>query len=135
MTSTAHPISDPSVQAAFDAFPTSERAGLLHLRDLIVQTAATTDRVGPLLETLKWGQPSYLTSQTKSGTTLRLGLPKTGGFAIYVHCQTTLISEFQSQFPDDFRYEGNRAVHFATKADVHDDKIRLLITHALTYHI
>jgi hypothetical protein len=41
-----------------------------------------TPGVGALHETLKWGQPAYLTPETRSGTTLRLGVPKSGGYAI-----------------------------------------------------
>ena len=84
---------------------------------------------------MKWGQPSYLTTKTKAGSTVRLGLPKTGGFAIYTHCQTSLMSDFQTLFPDDFVYEGNRAIHFQSEEDLQADKLRLLIKAALTYHL
>lgn len=79
------------------------------------------------------GQPAYLT-QTKSGSTIRLGLPKTGGFAIYTHCQTSIIPEFRSLFPDDYAYEGTRAVHFGSASELDPDQLSLLIRSALTYH-
>jgi len=126
---------DGSVKAAFEAFPPEYRAGLLQLRALILETAATTDGVGRLEETLKWGQPAYLTPETKSGSTLRLGLPKTGGFAIYTHCQTTILSDFQSIFPTEFAYEGNRAIHFDPATPLDHDALRLLIASALTYKL
>lgn len=125
---------DPDVERAFAAFPAAERQGLLALRRLIFEVAASTAGVGPLQEALKWGQPAYLTPKTKSGSTIRLGLPKSGGFALYTHCQTSLISDFQAIFPDDFAYEGNRAVHFRDSAGLETDKIALLIRNALTYH-
>lgn len=128
------PFQDPAVEAAFAAFPGSERAALLQLRHLIFEVAAATPGVGPLTETLKWGQPAYLTAESKSGTTIRLGLPKSGGFALYTHCQARVISDFQSLFPDAFAYEGNRAVHFDGAADLASDKTALLIRNALTYH-
>jgi hypothetical protein len=84
---------DPRVEAAFAAFPDSTRDALLGMRALIFQTAAETAGVGPVEETLKWGQPAYLTRETGAGTTIRLGVPKAGGAAIYVHCQTTIIGE------------------------------------------
>ncbi len=68
--------------------------------------------MGNIDETLKWGQPAYLTHQSKSGTTLRLGVPAPKKIALFVHCQTTLISEFQALFPDEFTYDGNRAIIF-----------------------
>ena len=130
-----HQFKDPAVKAAFDAFPEGQRQDLLKLRDLIFHTHAETPEAGDLIETLKWGQPSYLTEKPKSGSTIRLGLPKTGGFAIYTHCQTTLISDFRVLFPDDFTYEGNRAVHFADGEAPDADKLVFLIRNALTYHL
>lgn len=129
------PFKDSSVEAMFNAFPQPARTGLLALRSLIFETAAVTPDVGALQETLKWGQPAYLTPQTKSGSTIRLGLPKIGGFAIYTHCQTTILSDFQIMFPDDFVYEGNRAIQFKDSDALALDKLRMLIRSALTYHL
>lgn len=128
------PFASPQVRAAFDAFPAASRDGLLALRRLIFRTAAETPAVGPLTETLKWGQPAYLTAETKSGSTLRLGVPKSGGIAIFAHCQTTIIPDFRAVFEDAFRYDGNRAVLMESAAPVPEDKLRLLILRALTYH-
>ncbi len=129
------PIENPDVRARFDAFPEPAREGLLTLRRLIFDVAGTLPEVGRLEETLKWGQPAYLTPETGLGSTIRLGVPKGGGFAIYAHCQTTLISEFREVFPDDFEYEGTRAVRFRNTAEITADKLRLLISRALTYHL
>lgn len=129
------PIKDRNVAAVFASFPEPARAGLLALRRLIYETAASKPEVGELEEALKWGQPAYLTPDTKSGSTIRLGVPKGGGFAIYTNCQTTILSDFRERFPDGFRYEGNRAVHFEGAAEVDPDKLSFLIGHALTYHL
>ncbi len=85
-------------------------------------------------EALRWGQPAYLTPDTKSGSTIRLGAPKAGGFALYVHCQTTLIAEFCELAGDAFRYEGNRGVLFRDAADIRPDLLSALIRKALSYH-
>lgn len=134
MTQAHPPFDDATVEAAFAAFPEAERAGLLALRGLIFETAASLPEVGAVEETLKWGQPAYLTPDTKSGSTIRLGLPKGGGFALYTHCKTTLLSDFRSVFPDDFAYEGNRAIHFDDPDALPLDQLRLLVSSALTYH-
>lgn len=126
---------NPAVAAAYEFFPAPQREGLLKLRTLIFETAAETPGVGTLEETLKWGQPAYLTPKTRSGSTIRLGLPKQGGFALYAHCQTTLIPDFRSLFPDEFDYEGNRAVHFKEGAALPLEPLRLLVRSALTYHL
>jgi hypothetical protein len=130
-----YPFEEPNVEAAFAAFPANERSGLMVLRKLIFDTAQKTEGVGKLLETLKWGQPAYLTPETKSGSTIRLGLPKQGGFAVYAHCQTTILSDFQFIFPEEFAYEGNRAIHFQVGAQLPLDKLEMLVRDALTYHL
>ena len=130
-----HPFEDPAVKAVFAGYPEPERNQLLAIRDRIFETAEQTAGVGPLFETLKWGQPAYLTPQTRSGSTIRLGLPKSGGYAIYVHCQTTILSDFQQVFPDAFSYEGNRAIQFDAEDPLQLSKLDLLISRALTYHL
>ena len=122
------PITDAKVQAVFEGFPAVERQGLLKLRQMILDSPTQA----PITEALRWGQPAYL---CKTGSTLRLGLPKTGGFALYAHCQTTLIRDFVDMFPDDFTIEGNRAVHFHTLSDVQPEKLDFLISSALSYKL
>lgn len=130
----APPFQSDAVAAAFAEFPEPVRPGLLALRGLIFRVAQDLPEVGRLEETLKWGQPAYLTPETRTGTTLRLGVPKAGGFAIYAHCQTTVIADFRALFPEDFTYEGNRAVLFRESGEVKEAPLRLLIRAALTYH-
>jgi len=60
------------VQAVFKGYPPAVRAKLMALRELVFDTADRTAGVGPLSETLKWGQPSYLTEETGSGSTVRV---------------------------------------------------------------
>lgn len=129
------PFDDPKVEAVFNGYPKAERDGLLKLRTLIFEIAKQTEGVGQITEALRWGQPAYLTPETKSGSTIRLGMPKTGGIAIYTNCQTTILSEFQHMFPEGFYFEGNRAIHFAPTNTIPLDKLELLIRRALTYHL
>src|SRR5258708_4740402 len=88
--------SDPAVDAVFDAYPKPLKAKLLALRRLILNTAAVTKGVGELQETLKWGQPSYLTATTKGGSTIRIDRVKASAhqYALYFHCQTDLAATF-----------------------------------------
>jgi hypothetical protein len=81
--------SDPAVDAVFGAYPKPLKARLLALRRLILDTAAATKGVGELQETLKWGQPSYLTAATKSGSTIRIDRLKASAnqYALYFHCR------------------------------------------------
>ena len=130
-------FASPSVAGAFANYPTDVHRKLSALRDLIFATAQRTPGVGALEETLKWGQPSYLTTETKSGSTIRLdaipGVP--GCYAIYFHCQTTLVETFKEKFGPKFRYEGNRALIFAAKNKVPEAELSECIALALTYHL
>ncbi len=128
-------IVNPEIAAFFADCPREARLGLMQLRALIFEVAGGLPAVGPLHEALRWGQPAYLTAATGAGTTLRLGVPKAGGFALYAHCRTTVIATFADRFADDFSYEGNRAVLFQASAEIQPEKLSLLIVHALTYHL
>lgn len=134
MTKVIPPFASAAVEAAFAAFPKRQRSALLRLRREIFACADATDGVGPIEETLKWGQPAYVPLQSRSGTTLRLGVPRTGGIALWVPCQTTVISDARAVFPTEFDYEGNRGVHFPETGPEHMGPVRALIAAALTYH-
>lgn len=136
MTNDVHQtFADVAVESAFAAFPADAQKTAFALRDLIFEVAAQTPQAGPIEETLRWGQPAYLTSKTKAGSTLRIGLMKTGEVAIFAHCATTIISTYAATFPEMDRIEGNRAVVFANVDDIVPERLRLLIRHGLTYHL
>ncbi|MBQ4825578.1 DUF1801 domain-containing protein [Leisingera sp. HS039] len=129
------PFASPGIEAAFDVLDPQARAGLLALRGLIFDTAAQSPEAGRIEEALRWGQPSYLTPERKTGTTLRLGVPKGARFALFVHCQSRLIPEFAAAFPAWDRFEGTRAVLFNDPAEVEPIRHGWLIKRALTYRI
>ncbi|CAB1084335.1 hypothetical protein D1AOALGA4SA_11860 [Olavius algarvensis Delta 1 endosymbiont] len=133
----AKDFDDPKVEAAFNVFSPAVKKKLMRLRKLIFEVAEKTEGVGELEETLKWGQPSYLTPQSKSGSTIRLGREKKtqGDYAIYFKCQTTLVPTFREQFQDKFRYEGNRAILFRIDDKVPVRELKRCIAMALTYHL
>ena len=122
-----------AVAAVFEGYPAAGRERLLRLREMIIETAATTPGVGPLEETLKWGQVSYLTPESGSGTTVRIDLDAASGWpAIYVNCQTNLVEGYRQAYPEAFDYQGTRAVVIGEEAD--EAALRHVIAQALTYH-
>ena len=127
---------DARVAAVFKAYPPGLRARLMALRELVFDTAARTAGVGPLSETLKWGQPSYLTTESGSGTTVRIDRLKSrdGGYAIYFHCQSGLIETFRTIYPDTFAYEGKRAIVLKAKDRLPIRALGHCIGLALTHH-
>lgn len=130
------PFRSAAVAQAFEAFPPGVRKKLLRLRELIFKVAAATPGVGELEETLKWGEPAYLTSQSQSGSTVRVGWKKSkpSQYAMYFTCQTTLVDSFRTMFPRDFAFEGNRAIVFDVADAVPADALAHCIAAALTYH-
>jgi hypothetical protein len=106
------------------------------LRELVFDTAADIDGVGEIDETLKWGEPAYLTARSKSGSTIRIDWKKSTPqqYAMYFNCRTTLVQTFRTMFPHDFRFEGNRAIVFGERDVVPLDALSLCIAAALTYH-
>jgi Domain of unknown function (DU1801) len=124
------------VAAAFAAFPAGVRARLLEVRNLIFETGAAIDGVGPLTETLKWGEPAYLTEATGSGTTVRLGRSRSPEreCAVLFNCRTTLVDDFRSQFPDVFAYEKNRAILLDDREPLPKAPLSTCLGMALTYH-
>ena len=118
----------------FRDWPAPVQKKLREVRELIFETAEKTN-TGPLTETLKWGQPAYLTEATKSGTTIRLGWQeKSAQFAVFVSCQTTLVETFRQQFSETLRFEGNRAIVFDIKASIPKRALRSCLGLALCYH-
>jgi hypothetical protein len=129
--------SDRAVDEVFRAYPKPLKARLLALRRLIFDTAKTTTGVGALRETLKWGQPSYLTTETKSGSTIRIDRVKSAAneYAVYFHCQTDLVATFRELYPTQFRYNGNRSIVLNASNDIPEAELRHCVALALTYHL
>ncbi len=130
----AQTFNDPAVKDVFEAYPETVRKRLLALRSLIFDVAASTDGVGPLTETLKWGQPAYLTEKSKSGSTVRLGTTKKPDeAAVYFICHTGLVSRFKEVIPDALPYEGTRAIVFGADDAVDEDALAQCLAMALTF--
>jgi uncharacterized protein DUF1801 len=125
-----------AISAVFDSYPKPVGARLRALRKLILDTARKTEGVGPLEEALKWGQVSYLTSESKSGSTIRIDQVKdaAGQTAIYFHCQTNLVETFREFYPQ-LRFSGNRAILLDASERLPEPELRHCVALALTYHL
>jgi Domain of unknown function (DU1801) len=124
------------VAAIFQAYPDGLREKLLSLRRLIFETAAATEGVGRLEETLKWGQPSYVTAQTGSGSTIRIDRIKSARsrYAMYFHCQTRLVATFREFYARQLTFDGNRSILFDESDMIPAPELRHCVALALTYH-
>jgi Domain of unknown function (DU1801) len=128
--------SDAAVAAVFESYPPRIRAKLKALRRLILDTARATDGVGAIKEALRWGQPSYLTTETGSGSTIRIDRVKSAPdqVAVYFHCQTDLVAGFRERYPA-LTYGGNRSILLDATKPLPEAELRHCIALALTYHL
>ncbi len=124
------------VQAVFDAYPAHIRPRMLALRQLIYDTAAELEGVGRLEETLKWGEPAYLTSETRSGSTIRIDWkPKQPDqYAMYFICHTNLVNSFREIYPDQLMFDGNRSIVFKVDEEIPEESVKHCVAMALRYH-
>jgi hypothetical protein len=129
------PALSPQVAAAFGLFPGATRTRLLEIRTLLFSVAESTEGVGAVTETLKWGEPAYLTAATRSGSTIRLGWNRdhADDCAVLFHCRTTLVETFRERFPDVFRFQKNRAI-LLSSAEPLPVELAECLEAALTYH-
>jgi hypothetical protein len=130
------PFQDEAVAAKFAKYPPEVQTKLRQLRQMILDTADDLEHVGPITETLKWGEPAYLTLETGSGSTIRIDwkAKSPNQYAMYFNCKTTLIDTFRTIFPTDFKFEGNRALIFNLSDSIPKDSLRYCVAAALTYH-
>ena len=130
-------ISHKGVLEKFLSYPEEMRIKLLHLRELIFKVAKTNSQIGKIEETLKWQEPSYLTSQTKSGSTIRIDWKQScpNQYFMYFNCNTFLIGMFKEIYGDLFKYGGNRSIIFDKDSMVAIKELSHCIKIALTYNL
>jgi hypothetical protein len=128
-TDTPLPLPAP-VAAVLARYSDPVRQKLLVLR-AVIAAVAREENVGPLEETLKWGQPAYLCT---AGTTIRIDRDDTNGgdIALYVNCKTTLVEDWRQRFAG-LVFGGNRSLHLGLDADLEDERLTMCIADALTY--
>lgn len=126
-------VADPVVRGCFERSPSALRDELLHLRALVFEVAAEAEGIGEVVETLKWGQPSYV---ARGGSPIRLGWVKGSDdlCCLFFHCQTRLVDTFREIYADQLEFDGNRAI--VLRADDRGSTIAVkhCIRLALTYH-
>ena len=122
------------VLSVIKGYPDKISDRLLEIKDLIHQVANEHEEIGPLTETLKWSQPSFLTEVSGSGTTVRIDRYSDNEVAIFFHCQTTLIETFREWLPE-LNYSKNRAIILNVNESLPVDEIKTCLEMALTYKL
>ena len=106
---------------------------MLHLRKLVLEVAENIQGLEKLEETLKWGEPAYI---TKHGSTLRMDwkAKNPDQYAMYFQCTSQLVPTFRFLYPEKLKFEGNRAVVFDLKEEIPEKEVKHCISMALQYH-
>lgn len=126
-------IESEDVKNIIDGYPHEASDKLSELRALILQTAQETEGIDKLLETTKWGEPSYV---AKSGSTIRMDWKEKtpDSYYLYFICSTELVSTFKLIFGEELKFEGNRAIELNLHEPVPIDPLKKCLKLALTYH-
>lgn len=124
------------IKARFDFYSPAQKVKLLFLRELIFDTASKIKEVGKPTESLKWNEPSYVSSKSKVGSPIRINSIKNSNqYGIFFNCGTNLVSTFKQIYPDTFNYSGNRAIIFKLDEKIPIKELTHCISLALTYHL
>lgn len=126
-------ITEPKVEEVFSSYPEFVRGKMQKMRELVLATAEAMEEVVQIEETLKWGEPSFI---TKKGSTLRMDwkAKAPNQYAMYFKCTSRLVETFREQFGDTFQYEGNRAILFQLDQEVPEKDLKTCIKATLSYH-
>ena len=126
-------IVNPDVSRVFESYPESMRGKMLRLRKIVLETASETEGVDAVVETLKWGEPSYI---TKGGSTVRIGWKEKtpAQYAIYFNCNSSLVETFKAVYGEVFTFDGKRAIVFGVDDELPIAELKHCISLALTYH-
>ncbi|NOQ27663.1 MAG: DUF1801 domain-containing protein [Bacteroidales bacterium] len=124
---------NPDIEAVFNKYPDKIRNKILNLRKLIIETANEIEELTDIEETLKWGEPSYL---TKIGSTIRIDWKenKPNQYAMYFKCTSKLVPSFKMIYTNLFTFEGNRAIVFKMNDKIPEFELKNCISAGLTYH-
>jgi hypothetical protein len=121
---------------AYKAFAPAPRPPLLEVREMIFEAATAREDIGTIEETLRWGEPAYVTTKKRTGSTIRLAIEKTSGQpALFFDCKTTLVEEFRQQFGTSLTFVKNRAILLDGDLSEKADTLKMCITAALSYHL
>ena len=121
------------VDAVFAGYPANVSKQMKQLRQLVLEATDEIEGLQNVEETLKWGEPSYL---TKYGSTVRMNWKQKtpDQYAIYFKCTSKLVPTFREIYPTEFNYEGNRALIFSLEEEPPKEALKHCIKVALTYY-
>lgn len=123
----------PEFEAKLESYPDCVRDQLKYLRRLVIETAEDIPGITELEETLKWGEPSFV---TKTGSTLRMDWKEKtpNQYQLYFSCTSRLVETFKVVFGELFEYEKSRAIIFQLDHEIPVVQLKKCIRATLMYH-
>ena len=127
----------PEFETALSIYPAVVRKQLRALHSLVVSTGKQLEGVGAICEELRWGQPSFLTLESGSGSTIRMDGRRNDPtlVALYFHCQSGLVPQFRELYGDKLTFEKDRAILLAADKPLPKAELIHCISLALTHHL
>jgi hypothetical protein len=128
-------FANDALAQVFAGFEPPARRALLVLRGTVLEIGAAMDGGQLPEESLKWGQPAYRRATRTEGTTIRIDALRDvpGGYAMFLHCQTTLVEDLRALYPESFSFLGDRGLMMRVGEPVDQDALRHAISMAFTY--
>ena len=116
-------------------WPEPAQRTLWYCRAVFHDIAAKAE-IGPLDETLKWGQPSWRPYEPRTGSTLRMDwdLKFPNRLSLFVDCKTHLAARMRDLYPDLPENDGRRHLAIALDAPLPEQALAHLADMTFTYH-
>lgn len=127
--------SDTALEDVVSAWPAPAIEMAEACRALFADVAREAD-VGPLEESLKWGQPAWRPLTPRMGSTLRMdwdaGQP--GQLALFVDCKTDLAARMRDLYPELPGNDGQRKIVIDLAAPLPEQALAHLAEMTFGYH-
>jgi hypothetical protein len=117
-------------------YPEAAQKKFHEIRHAIYTIAQSKPKIGPITETLKWGEPAYLTEFSKSGSTIQIDWKQNEPdlIGIYLNSQTSMVETMRLNHPGAFSYRGNRCIQSRLDVQLPMPALKFCLYMALTYH-
>jgi len=112
------------------------RDALWACRNLFHDTAEQAE-IGPLDESLKWGQPAWRPRAPRTGSTLRMGWSagQPQQLMLFVDCKTDLAARMRDIYPDVGENDGRRRIALDLEGPLPEQAIAHLAQMTFCYHL
>lgn len=98
---------------------------------------ASQAKVGPLDESLKWGQPAWRPRAPRTGSTLRMGWSagRAQHLLLFVDCKTDLAARMRDLYPDLPDNDGRRQIALDLDRPLPEQAVSHLAQMTFCYHL